>query len=780
MKRIITVLIIILAVMDNPIAANNYSQTVRGIVIDRDTKKPVFGVNILILETNPPQGASTGMDGYFKIENVTVGRISLKVTCLGYEPRTIPNVIVGSGKEVMLNIELQESFFSLDEIEITSGTEKGVVNNEMSLISSRQVTVEETQRFAGSLDDPSRMVSAFAGVTSDPMGNNDIVVRGNSPKGILWRLEGIEIPNPNHFSNESTTGGPINALSSNMLANSDFLTGAFAPEYGNVISGVFDVKMRTGNNEKREYTLGIGALGIDVAAEGPFKKGYDGSYLFNYRYSSLSLLDQAGLVDFGGVPRYQDLAFKVNLPTSKYGSFCLFGLGGLSGIIDESEDDEGVIRNKYDASSHMGTVGLNHFYLISENTYIKSSVSVSANGSKGKDYELIDGEMKFTGEGKWNKTAYRAATTVNHKFNSKHSLMTGIKYTQFSYDMKNDFFDETDNIWKEGVNVVRDAGLAQAFVNWKYRIKENITMVGGLHYTQFLLNNANAIEPRLAINWQVSPTAMISAGYGKHSMVESIITYYATVYDDNLMPYMPNKNLELTKSDHYIIGYDQKISNKMRAKVEVYYQYLHDIPVENVDTSFFSVINNSDGYVDKELVNDGVGYNFGMELTLERYFYNSYYFLVSGSIFDSKYKAKEDVWRNTRFNTNYAVNLLIGKELTIGKPEKGNKLNLNLKVFTNGGNRYIPIDLDESAEKGYSVYQTEKAYETTLDKIYQVNFTASYSINRPKVRHEIVLDIYNVLNNQGRVWEYYDKYKGTADYYGQLNMLPNIMYKIHF
>jgi len=203
----------------------NYSQTVRGYVVDQETKAPLFGVNILIINTDPPQGASTDESGYFKIENVQVGRISLRLSCMGYETRTVSNVLVGTGKEVILNLEMQESLINLDEIEISGAAEKGRVNNEMSLLSSRQVTVEETQRFAGSLDDPSRMVSAFAGVTSDPLGNNDIVVRGNSPKGILWKLEGVDIPNPNHFSDESTTGGPINALSSNMLANSDFYTG---------------------------------------------------------------------------------------------------------------------------------------------------------------------------------------------------------------------------------------------------------------------------------------------------------------------------------------------------------------------------------------------------------------------------------------------------------------------------------------------------------------------------------------------------------------------------
>lgn len=761
-------------------SANNYFQVVRGKVMDADSNIPVFGVNILVIGSNPPLGASTDPNGEFKIEGVPVGRVTLSVSCLGYETRTIPNIVVGTGKEVVLEIELTESLVNLDEVEIKAGNDDGQVNNEMSLISARQVTVEETQRFAGSLDDPSRMVSAFAGVTSDPMGNNDIIVRGNSPKGILWRLEGVEIPNPNHFSDESTTGGPINALSSNLLANSDFLTGAFAPEYGNVISGVFDVKMRTGNNEKPEYTIGIGALGIDVAAEGPFSKKYNGSYLFNYRYSSLSLLDQAGLVDFGGVPRYQDLAFKVNLPTGSFGNFTLFGLGGLSGIVDESIDDEDVVQEKYDYSSMMGTVGLNHFYLLSNKSYLKTSLSISMNGSKSKDYSLIDDILTYSGEGKWNKTAYRGNISYNHKFNQKHSVLSGIKYTQFVYDMNNKYYDEDDERWKDGVKVNRNAGLAQAFVNWKYRMTEDITLVGGLHYTQFMLNNSNALEPRLAVNWKVGPKTMLSAGYGKHSMVESIITYYATVYDEDFVASMPNKDLGLTKADHFILGIDQSISEKLHAKVELYYQYLYDIPVEDIDTSYFSMINNSDGYTDKALVNEGVGYNYGIELTLERYFSNSYYFMLSGSVFDSKYKAKEDIWRNTRFNTSYTANFLIGKEFIIGKKEKGNILSLNLKVFTNGGNRYIPIDLEASQEAGYSVYQTDMAYETSLDKIYQINFTASYSINRPRVRHEIFLDIYNVTNNEGRVWEYYDKYKGEAAYYGQLNMIPNIMYRIHF
>lgn len=250
------------------------------------------------------------MDGTFRFENVPVGRIDLEVSYIGYEDKNIPNILVSSGKEVILELEMRESVLKMDVVVITASQKKGEVLNEMAAISSRSFSVEETKRYAGSFQDPSRMVSAFAGVSSNPDGNNDIVVRGNSPKGILWRLDGIEIPNPNHFANEGATGGPINALNSELLSNSDFQTGAFAPEYGNVLSGVFDIHMRSGNNEKREYSVGAGVLGTDITLEGPFSKKYSGSYLANYRYSSLAMLDDAGLVDFDGVPNTRMLLLR--------------------------------------------------------------------------------------------------------------------------------------------------------------------------------------------------------------------------------------------------------------------------------------------------------------------------------------------------------------------------------------------------------------------------------------------------------------------------------------
>lgn len=778
-------LLIVIAIAVSAISfANNnaaYTQTVRGTIIDQDSKTPLIGVNVILLESNPIKGASTDLNGNFRLENVTIGRIDLKLTYLGYEEKIISNIPVESGKETLIFLEMTESLEQIEEIIVTGGRRRGEVLNEMALLSARTFSVDETKRYAGSLDDPSRMVSAFAGVNNDPEGLNEIVVRGNTPKGIQWRLEDVEIPNPNHFAFESTTGGPINALSSNMLATSDFYTGAFAPEFGNVTSGIFDMKMRNGNNEKHEFTIGLGALGVDVAAEGPFKKGYAGSYLFNYRYSTLALIDNLNLVDYGGVPKYQDLTFKVNLPTKNAGNFSMFALLGKSGIdLIEENENEKVIE---DGSQYgrFGVIGLNHLYQINKKSFIKTTIAASNNGTDIKFKTLINDKLTDTNKAHWNKNTLTASVKYSNKFNAKHRLVIGADYKHFFYNMKDDNYYDKEEKWINFIDLTENAGLFQSYASWKYRITNDITMVSGLHYTNFLLNNSQAIEPRAAINWNISKRSKFSAGFGKHSMPESIITYYASVYDEQWNnKTTPNTNLDLSKANHYVLGYEQRLMKNLNAKFELYYQSLYDVPVENDSTSNYSILNEQHGQVLKDLVNEGKGRNYGAEFTLERYFENSYYFLATASLYKSEYKTLKNEWRNTRFDGNYAFNILAGKEFTLGDPEKGRILSLNTRITYNGSRKHLPLDLEASREAGYGIYDYNNAFTHRLDDILNVNFTASMKFNRPKSTHEIILDFMNLLNGQAKVSEYYD-YKTQEKVYGtQMSIFPNIMYRIHF
>jgi hypothetical protein len=765
------------------LTAQTLTQTVRGRIVDEDSKSPLIGANVVILGSNPLRGATTDVNGYYRFDNVAVGRIDLQIRYLGYEEKTIPNVSISSGKEVILDLEMKESVVKMNEVIVLGKKAKGEVQNEMALISSRSFSVEETKRYAGSIQDPSRMVSSYAGVTSDPSGSNDIVVRGNSPKGILWRMEGIEIPNPNHFANEGATGGPVSALNSELLANSDFYTGAFSPEYGDVLSGVFDMKMRSGNNEKYEYSVGVGVLGTDITAEGPFRKNYEGSFLVNYRYSSLSLLDQAGIVDFEGVPRYQDATFKLVLPSKKLGTLSIFGLGGLSNISEsdkESEESDRVVeRGEFDAQ--LGVLGLNHTLPLTTNSFLKTTVSVSNNKSS-YNWEKIDDQdnFNFDGDGYWGKSSLRSSLMYSTKLTSRHRIITGLKYTRHFYDLNEKTFNDDYDRIETTIDMHKSAGDLQSYVSWKYRMTDDFTWVTGFHTMYFDLNKDFSVEPRIAFRWQINQKQSINAGFGMHSKAESIFAYYANIYAPDGSYTTPNKTMGLSKARHFVLGHEYRLSKNLNSKLEFYYQDLYDIPVENIDTSNYSVLNVDEGYIDKALTNAGTGKNYGVEYTLERYFAQNFYFLLTASLYDSKYKAKEGKLRNTKYNGNYAVNFLIGKEFRVGRNSKANSLGINAKFFFNGARKYIPVDLAASKAKGETVYDYSQAWEHKLDDVKQINFSVSYSINRPKTSHEFIIDVINLTNEKARNWEYYNKYTQKLDYYRQLNMIPNIMYRLHF
>lgn len=764
-------------------AADLY-QTIRGTITDQDSKTPVIGANIVVINSNPLLGSSTDTEGRFRVEKVPVGRVNLKVSCIGYEEKIIPNLLISSAKEFILNIDMTESMVKMDELVITANEQnKDEPLNEMAVVSARQFSVEETKRYAGAFNDPARMVSAFAGNNTAAEGNNFIIVRGNSPKGVQWRLDGIEIPNPNHFADEGSTGGAINALNSAMLNNSDFFSGAFPAEYGNAFSGVFDMRLRNGNNENREYAFSVGILGTDVTLEGPFKNGGGASYLVNYRYSTLSILDEMNIVDFGGVPKYQDLSFKFQFPSKKAGTFTLFGLGGKSHILEDTKDEENeeIILEKGDWQADMGVVGLGHRYLFSNRTYLETNLSVAESGTGGIGEELGDNNEFYTYyDGFFRNYTAKVTSVLHHKFSAKNKLQVGFIYDRKFYDYFADvYYEEEDGLVREQ-DSNGDTGLYSIFASWKYRLTEDFTAITGVHAIGTELNDNISIEPRIGLQWAVTPTQTFSAAFGVHSKMESLINYYAVNTDDGYET-MPNQNLDFSKARHYVLGYNNMLTSNLLLKAEVYYQDLYNIPVEDDPNSSFSLINSVEGYTTRKLVNEGTGSNYGIELTLERYFANNYYYMLSTSLFDSKYKALDGIERNSRFNVNYLGNILVGKEFLLSsRGDKNKVLSINTKFSIAGGRWYTPIDLEASREAGYTVLHEDQAFTNQGDDIFTGNLAIAYRINNKRTSQELKLDIQNFTNNEAQLDQWYNSTTDKVEYSTQLPMLPVLMYTIQF
>jgi hypothetical protein len=777
--------------------SQEFTQNLRGVVVDKETQSPLIGAEVALLTTEPLMGSTTDLEGTFKIEKAPVGRHTLQVTYLGYEPLTMPNLLLTSGKEFILNLELVESAVQLQVATVTAQHDKTQALNEMATVSARSFSVEETSRYAGSFYDPARMATNYAGVgvgTSDDLGN-EIIVRGNSPSGVIWRLEGIEIPNPNHFGSMGNSGGGISMLSSSTLSNSDFYTGAFPAEFGNALSGVFDLNLRNGNNEKREYAIMFGALGLEGAAEGPFRKSGKASYLFNFRYATLALLEAAGLKIAGDVtPKYSDISFKVNLPTDKAGTFALFGLAGQNSAYFNPKPDSTTWKGEFDEwgfkeDASTATAGLSHRILLSENSYLRTVAVASLEEDSGQDYWL-DPENNYArrNDARYEvaNNTYRISTTYNHKFDARNALRAGSIFSfskfRFTYDDDNNFGEP------KGDSIIRlfdnhgEGSFLQAFAQWKHRFDERWTLNTGLHYSHFLLNNNFAIEPRVAFAWKLNERQSLTAAAGLHSRREHLAAY---VFEGTLLdgaPRSANKNLELTKAFHAVLGYDHRLSEYLRFKAELYYQYLFDIPLETLPGSTNSFLNTTDIW---EIIfieqsgNEGTGRNYGLDLTLERFFSNNYYFLATGSLYRSKYTPFNGIEYSTRYDGRYQLHLLGGKEFKLGKTKK-NILGLNGKFLLSGGNRYTPIDLEKSIEEGEQVEIEDQPFTVKAGDYWRFDLGMSYKINKRRLTHTISFDAQNVTNRLNIHSLYYDDDTQQLEKYTQTGLFPVFNYRVEF
>lgn len=756
------------------------TQTLRGTVIDRDSRVPLPFASVAIMNTDPLRGSTTDMDGQFRFENLPVGRYNLQVSYVGYEEAVVQEILLGSAKEVVISVEIRERTESIGEVFVRY--KKGEALNQMTTVSSRSFSVEETKRYPASVSDPARMAMVFAGVSGTDDATNEIVIRGNSPYWLLWRLEGVEIPSPNHFAEQGYHAGAISILSTNLMGMSDFHMGAFPAEFGSALSGVFDMKLRKGNNQKREYSLQAGLLGIDLSAEGPFKEGYKGSYLFNYRYSSFLLMDQMNLeISQNALPKYQDLSFKFNLPSRKAGEFSVWGLGGIGDDDEEYLPDTTAGENpEYGYNDHtksgMYATGLSHTIFPDEKSYIRSVISLSASYSS-ETYDDMDSMGVFQERlyDKLQNNALRVSTLYNRKVSHHLSLQTGFTYSYLYYD----YYSRESVSTGFPVAFLNSAGntsLYQVYAQSKYIFSDRIVFKAGLHFAHFALSSDNSLEPRLGLSINLPREQTLTFGFGLHSRNESLPAYFVENEQADGSIYLPNLGLKMTRSTHYIMGYEKMFRSDLQLKTEVYYQRINNLPVSNNPDKYWAPIFGGVNQGDT-LANIGEGYNYGLELTLQKYFTRSYYFLFSSSLFDSRYKPADGSWYDTKFDLGFINNLVGGKEFMWGSKRM---VGLNLRMIWSGGRRILSVDLPASIEQGQAVYKDYDIWSKQARDYFRVDLGLKLHFFRPKTEHVVSLDIQNLTNRQNVLAEEYNPETETVEEYPMTGFIPIFNYRLEF
>ena len=783
-------------------AVNMQAETLRGTVKDAITGEPLIGATVKIVELQNV-AAVADVDGNYTINVSKGGRYTIETNYIGYEPSVMKEIMISGAKEVVIDIALRENNTELKEVVVRPRVNKEATVNPTVLAGGVMLSMEEANRFAGGANDPARLVMAFAGVSGEADGSG-LSVHGNAPERMQYRIEGVEVFTPNHYNDMWNAGyGVVSGLNSNVIGNSDFFTSTFNANYSNALSGVFDVKMRPGNNSKHENILQVGSVFEELTLEGPFSKKSNASYIVNYRYGFTSLADQLDLIDTEGDHLvFQDFSWKFNLPTKKAGTFSVFGLA----MFDKTRTDRVDLKDMhsaYDASNNDGKMtqilaGVSHkIYLPSKWTWRTTAaynmqhinmdnlyygLMRNADGTLTDPLAFEEPEKQYLfSKQKQNEDRLLFNTELSKQVSPKWLTQFGAEYSHRFFNLR---YSSVDYLYADlstmhtYTDMKDDTGLASAFWQNLFTLSKHVSLSAGVAANYFLLSKDFSVEPRVSMKWQMDDRNSLSLGYGLHSMVEKLDTYFYRDANGRLV----NKDLGLTKAHHLLATYMHKFGDNLNLRLNVFYQYGFDVPV-GIDGSTYCVTNRFYAYTDEPLTDKGNTRNYGGDITLEHYMSHGFFGQTNFSLYKSQYRGVDKKWRNQFYDRGFMFKVLGGKEWIFGK----NVLNVSAKYSIQGGLRYTPIDIDAMRANVAAgiinddpIYKDDEAFSKRFKPTGVVDLTVSYKINKKKVSHTIAFEGLNILGAEAPQWQRYDLKTGEVRTDKAGISLPNIFYRLDF
>lgn len=780
-----SILVILCSFISFSYFSQELKQAIRGVATNRFTEKPIEGLHITLLSNEKiVKRTISDKNGSFYFDSISIGTYAITFSHISYIPYTLPNITVYSKKECIVNAQMEFTAYTLDETLIeTPEKERGITNNNMASVSAYSIRVEDAQRLAGALDDPIRAAGTLPGVTSDAaFSENFISIRGNSPRGLKYQMNGIELANPTHFARIGSSGGTFTIFSMQLLDNSDFLSGAFPAEYSNAMAGVFDVKFRKGNTKKNEYTIQLGTLGLDFAAEGPIQKKNNSSFLFNYRYATVGM---ARLIGYPTEPTYQDLSFNLNFPFKHGGAINLFAISGTSdrariAELDSLKWKKDVDRYNLSLISNMVTIGANYNKSIGSNSFLNFALTGSYTNQIDNKKYITNSYSELTRSiNEYNQTPISIAGNIKHLFNLKHSNKTGFSLRTTNHNWLAKKYNYSSNSLDTVVNGQGKSLTSKLYSQSKFDLTKKWNIVGGISLLHFNINNEFAVEPRIGITHQLNNKHQISLAYGLHSQIENFAIYKTQIKDTNGVTFYPNTNLKFAKAHHYVISYKSKIIPNHNLRIETYYQDLYSIPT-GINNSF-STLNIGELEDMRELNNLGTGENYGIDIGIERYAEGGLYYMINTSIFESNYVGGDGVKRSTEYDYGYNIRFLAGKNYMIGeKKNKKNFVGWNTNVSLVGGAPFTPLNMDQSKIQQETVLDEVLAFTEREDDLIFIDVTLNYKINKPKYIGIWSLQIKNIFSNGNAIYREYDAVLDQAVTVPSSSFFPNLSYKIHF
>ncbi len=767
--------------------AQTPTQTIRGTVIDKDTRHPLIGATVRVLDLAETTGTVTDIDGSFILEKVPVGRHSIECSYIGYTPWVSDGLVLTAARELVLEIELKESSVSLGEVVVTAVTSPNGPLNDAALLSARSFSVEEVQHFAGAINDPGRMAHSLPGVQPSKDNEGDLIIRGNASVGVLWRLEGVDILNPNHFARKGGSGGGLSIFSVSVLSNSDFFSGAFPAEYGNALAGVFDMRFRNGNRERRQHRFRAGMLGLEFATEGPFSSKQKaassgqsgGSYLMNYRYSTLGILNEMGIYLVGDRVRnnFQDLSFNLFFP-SKNGksSLRMWGTGGLS--FEEKVVESGVWQVfddsvSYESGSDVGILGITHTLTTSEKSHLKTTVAGMAQRAFFTRWRnFSNSDQRTIQEEDFTQGKLAVSSFFTQKISAKTTFKAGLQASRLFYDLRFDSI-QTDGGLASYIGEEGGTMQVQPFVQVSLRPGANWTMNVGLHAMYFGLTNSFSLEPRLSARRSIGARQSVSLALGLHRQTPPLGVYFINVAEGGTTT-QPNLDLDLMESIQAVLAYDILFSKQLRLHVEGYVQFLSNIPADFSSGRTFWLLNEIEGYPARAMLSEGEGTNVGVDISLEKFFRQGLFFILNGSLFESNYDNGGPDRFNTQFNAGHMASLTLGKEWDF---KNSGTLQVGVKNLYVNGLPSTPLATEQTGGDR-PVYDESRPYSERIPDYLRTDLRLAWR----KGRHSLSLDVQNVFNIQNKrpFGREYNVDTKTWERRNQAGVVPVLSWQVDF
>ena len=745
MKRLLSLLLFCNITMSFLLAQPVHQ--VKGTVIDKSSRQPLEFINVMIVGLN--KGGVTNAEGKFSIGQVPPGIYRLQASAIGYKTVTTPEYIL-STRDLHIQIEMEENQTELEGVTVTASPFRRDIESPVSL---RIIGLQEIEKSPGANRDISRIVQSYPGVAFSPIGyRNDLIVRGGSPSENRFYLDGVEIPNINHFSTQGASGGPVGILNADLIREVNFYTGAFPTDKGNALSSVLDFKLRDGDMERNSLKATLGASEVSLASNGHL--GKKTSYLVSVRQSYLQFLfDMLGLPF---LPTFTDAQFKLKTRFDARNELTVLGLGGIDKMkLNTKADDEdneyilsylpkiqqetftlGAVYRHY-AGAHVQSVVASHSYLNNRNTKYQQNDE--------SDPEHLMLRLRSTEQ----NTQLRLENSSSFR-NWKVTVGTSLDYSQYS----NTTFQKVYTDRAQTFDYHTYLGIMRwglfGTVNYT-SIDERFTASLGLradanNYSAAMKDLSDQLSPRLSLSYQLTEHWSLSGNAGLYYQLPP---YTALGFKNNNGLYANKYALRYMQVSQGSVGLNWRKGDTFEVSVEGFYKDYDKIPLSVADGIPLACKGNDYGVIGNELLTSTAqGRSYGAELLLKWLIAKKLNLASSFTLFKSEYRTdKESEYIASAWDNRFIFNLR-------GTYNLPRHWSVGMKVSCIGGAPYTPYDADKSSlvtawnAQGKPYYDYTRYNEERLPAFTQVDIRIDKTFYLKRCMLGFYIDLQNIAGSK--------------------------------